>query len=133
MTTLTMRRIRNVFETSALMRVMSAMLATQFESFAECCLELAQVAETPTRRARLVQMAREYRRATRLMSTQRRSETIGAYSDHPPRRSAASPAAERHDRPRVHRAVLDGVETTRWIAELDVCLTDALLQSRPED
>ena len=45
MTTLTMRRIRNVFETSALMRVMSAMLATQFESFAECCLELARALE----------------------------------------------------------------------------------------
>ena len=27
------------------MRVMSAMLATQFESFAECCLELARALE----------------------------------------------------------------------------------------
>ena len=34
---------------------------------------------------------------------------------------------------RVHRVVLDEAATTRWIAELDVCLTDALFQSRPED
>jgi hypothetical protein len=27
---------------------------------------------------------------------------------------------------------LSGMSATRWIAELDVCLTDALLQSRPE-
>jgi len=40
---------------------MSATLTKQFESFAKCCLELARSAETTERRARLIQMAHEYR------------------------------------------------------------------------
>ena len=47
---------------------MSATLTKQFESFAECCLELARSAETTERRARFIQMAHEYRLATLLTS-----------------------------------------------------------------
>ena len=47
---------------------MSATLTKQFESFAECCLELARSAETTERRARFIQMADEYRLATLLTS-----------------------------------------------------------------
>ena len=45
-------------------RAMSTTLAKQFEGFADCCLELARSAKTAARRARLMQMAREYRLAT---------------------------------------------------------------------
>ena len=46
---------------------MSATLTKQFESFAECCLELARSAATTERRARFIQMADEYRLATFLI------------------------------------------------------------------
>jgi hypothetical protein len=39
---------------------MSTTLAKQFEGFADCCLELARSAKTTARRARFMQMAREY-------------------------------------------------------------------------
>ena len=47
---------------------MSATLTKQFESFAECCLELARSADTTERRARFIQMADAYRLATLLTS-----------------------------------------------------------------
>jgi hypothetical protein len=43
-------------------------LTKQFESFAECCLEVARSAETTEGRARFIQMAHEYRLATLLIS-----------------------------------------------------------------
>ena len=43
---------------------MSATLAKRFESFAECCLELARSAKTTARRARFIQMAHQYQLAT---------------------------------------------------------------------
>jgi len=46
------------------LRAMNPTLITQFEKFAGCCLELAQRAETPASRARLIQMAREYEQAS---------------------------------------------------------------------
>jgi hypothetical protein len=46
---------------------MSSTLAKQFESFSECCLELARSAETTARRARFIQMAHDYRLATFLI------------------------------------------------------------------
>jgi len=52
-------------------------LAPQFENFAECCLELARVAETPARRARFILMAREYRRAKRQVSESMRLAEMG--------------------------------------------------------
>ena len=50
------------------LRAMSATLTKQFESFAECCLEVARSAETTEGRARFIQMAHEYRLATLLIS-----------------------------------------------------------------
>ena len=55
---------------------MSATLTKQFESFAECCLELARSAETTERRARFIQMADEYRLATLLISEERKSRRL---------------------------------------------------------
>ena len=81
----------NYLITPALMGVMSAMLATQFESFAECCSELARAAETPARRARLVQMAHEYRRASSAMAP-RSVSNVEHTRPLPPRRAHFSPA-----------------------------------------
>ena len=50
------------------LHAMSSGLVKQFEGFAACCLELARRAETTASRRRLVQMAREYRQATALIS-----------------------------------------------------------------
>jgi hypothetical protein len=44
---------------------MNPTFTVQFERFAQCCLELAQRAETPASRARLIQMAREYEQSAR--------------------------------------------------------------------
>ena len=49
------------------LRAMSVTLVKRFESFAECCLELAQSADATAARARLVQMECEYRQATSLI------------------------------------------------------------------
>ena len=59
---------------------MSATLTKQFESFAECCLELARSAETTERRARFIQMADEYRLATLLISEELSSDEEPATS-----------------------------------------------------
>ena len=58
------------------LRAMSATLTQQFESFAECCLELARSAETTERRVRFIQMADEYRLATLLISEERKSRRL---------------------------------------------------------
>ena len=55
---------------------MSATLTKQFESFAECCLDLARSAATTERRARFTQMADEYRLATLLISEERKSPRL---------------------------------------------------------
>jgi hypothetical protein len=55
---------------------MSATLTKQFESFAECCLELARSADTTERRARFIQMADAYRLATLLISEERKSRRL---------------------------------------------------------
>ena len=43
---------------------MSTTLRQQFETFADCCLELARRAGTPALRSRLTKMAVEYQQAT---------------------------------------------------------------------
>ena len=55
---------------------MSATLTKQFDSFAECCLELARSAATTERRARFIQMADDYRLATLLISGERKSRRL---------------------------------------------------------
>ena len=50
---------------------MSTTLREQFETFADCCLELARRADTPAHRSRLMKMAHEYRQATALVSMER--------------------------------------------------------------
>jgi hypothetical protein len=67
---------RNFSEHTALLCVMSASLAEQFEDFAKCCLELAR-AETTPRRARFTQMAHEYLLATSLISKEHSPDLNG--------------------------------------------------------
>ena len=55
---------------------MSATLTKQFDSFAECCLDLARSAATTERRARFTQMADEYRLATLLISEERKNRRL---------------------------------------------------------
>jgi hypothetical protein len=50
---------------------MNTTLREQFETFADCCLELARRADTPAHRSRLMKMAHEYRQATALVSMER--------------------------------------------------------------
>jgi hypothetical protein len=64
-------------------RTMSKLLVTQFERFAECCLELARSAETPARRARLVKMAHEYRQATEMVAPRMESRSVGMLAHEP--------------------------------------------------
>ena len=74
---------------------MSATLTKQFESFAKCCLELARSAETTERRARLIQMAHEYRLATLRISEERKSRRLipSAADSHLLSLAAEAPAA----------------------------------------
>ena len=74
---------------------MSATLTKQFESFAECCLELARSAATTERRARFIQMADEYRLATLLISEERKSRGLlpSAAESHLLSLAAEAPAA----------------------------------------
>ena len=87
---------RNFFEISALFACMSSTLAKQFESFAECCLELARSAETTARRSRFIQMAHDYRLATFLI----RDLAAGPLSAKPAaaRLLNLSPSGERPER-----------------------------------
>jgi hypothetical protein len=77
------------------LRAMSATLTKQFESFAKCCLELARSAETTERRARLIQMAHEYRLATLRISEERKSRRLlpSAADSHLLSPAAEAPAA----------------------------------------
>jgi hypothetical protein len=70
------------------LRAMNAILALakEFEGCAECCLDLAQSAETTACRARFIQMAREYRLATLLMHDKARK----AFGERCPSSSARS-------------------------------------------
>ena len=74
---------------------MSATLTKQFESFAECCLELARSADTTERRARFIQMADAYRLATLLISEERKSRGLlpSAAESHLLSLAAEAPAA----------------------------------------
>jgi hypothetical protein len=74
---------------------MSATLTKQFESFAECCLDLARSAATTERRARFTQMADEYRLATLLISEERKSRDFY----HPQRRVTSSRLLLKHPPP----------------------------------
>ena len=74
---------------------MSATFTKQFESFAECCLELARSADTTERRARFIQMADAYRLATLLISEERKSRRLlpSAAESHLLSLAAEAPAA----------------------------------------
>ena len=70
-------------------------MTKQFESFAECCLELARSADTTERRARFIQMADAYRLATLLISEERKSRRLlpSAAESHLLSLAAEAPAA----------------------------------------
>jgi hypothetical protein len=94
---------------------MNSSLASLFENFAECCLDLARAADTPARRARLFQMAHE-QQATSLMD--RRMEDVGGVERNHPITAGSPPGKKpgttKCDEGRI-TAVISGEATGRLI------------------